>query len=80
MLPRAWNSESEQLALAGDGAFAFASSMPVGTPYAVGVMTQPTTPEQACMVANDSDTMGVADVADLLVRCSDAAFANGFEP
>jgi len=61
------NNGSEDLAIAGNGAFSFAARVATGMPYAVTVATQPS--GQACSVANGSGTMAAADIADVAISC-----------
>jgi 6-phosphogluconolactonase len=51
------------------GAFTFGTQLVSGTSYAVGVVTQPTNPNQLCMTANDTGTIGAANVTNVLVTC-----------
>lgn len=71
------------LSIAADGAFVFGGGLVSGTAYEVSVGTQPANPAQTCSVANGSGTIGVADVTDVAVSCTDDVdeliFADGFE-
>ena len=51
------------------GPFVFAAQYPDGIPFDVRVMTQPTSPDQVCTVANGSGTIVGADVTDVQVTC-----------
>lgn len=62
------NNGGDDLAIAADGAFAF-PALPDGSSYAVTVLSQPTTPDQLCSVANGSGTLSGADVTDVSVTC-----------
>jgi uncharacterized delta-60 repeat protein len=58
----------------------FATALDDGSAYAVTVLTQPTTPDQACFVANGSGTLAGADVTDVVVTCAgtlDSTFGTG---
>jgi esterase/lipase superfamily enzyme len=58
----------DDLSVAGDGPFTFASPVTGGSPYAVTVRTAP--PGQTCTVANGSGTVGAASVTDVAVSCT----------
>lgn len=62
---------AETLAAAGPS-FTFVTELIQGEGYDVAVTTQPESPDQLCSVANDSGTVGVADVTDVTVDCLDA--------
>jgi len=73
----------DDLAVAADGTFTFATPVQDGGAYAVTVFAQPGNPEQTCTVANGSGTVDGADVTDVEVACTsdvvDRLFADGFE-
>ncbi|MGN6104865.1 MAG: fibrinogen-like YCDxxxxGGGW domain-containing protein [Kofleriaceae bacterium] len=58
----------EPLAIEGDGPFAFATSIPSGSPYVVTVASHPE--HQFCTVAHATGTIGAADAA-VEVTCAD---------
>ena len=58
----------DNLTLTDSGAFAFATKVPSGQPYAVTVLTQPA--GGTCNVQNGSGTVGTADVTGVDVVCS----------
>ncbi|MFY0528449.1 NHL repeat-containing protein [Archangium gephyra] len=58
----------ETLQVTTNGAFTFATKLPRGGAYTVGVATQPA--NQRCTVSNGSGTVA-GNVADLSVRCAD---------
>lgn len=68
------NNGSDNLAIAADGGFTFAASLPSGTPYSVTVASQPTNPIQLCGVANGSGTVSSANVTDVVVNCITIGF------
>jgi hypothetical protein len=55
---------------AGASTFAFGSPMALGSAYSVTVKAQPTSPAQACTVANGIGTMGSANVTNIAVTCA----------
>jgi len=63
------NNTADDLAIAGDGGFAFATALPDGNGYDVTVLTQPVGPNQTCTVANGSGTLSGANVTDVGVTC-----------
>lgn len=58
---------------AGATRFAFATPAPDGTTYAVSVRQQPTSPAQACAVANAAGAVAGADVTTVAVTCTTTA-------
>ncbi len=67
----------DDLDIAADGAFTFATKVASGAGYAVTVKTQPTGLSQTCAVTGGSGTMGSADVADVSVVCTTNTFTIG---
>ncbi len=65
------------LAAVSNGTFAFPTATPSGGPYAVTVLTQPTSPSQICTVNNGSGTVGSANVSDVAVTCATNSYAVG---
>jgi hypothetical protein len=55
---------------AGATSFAFGTPMASGSPYAMTVKTQPTSPSQTCTVANGTGMMGGANVTSITVTCA----------
>lgn len=66
---------NENLAVTGNGPYAFATRLTSGTSYSVTVATQPT--GQECTVSNGSGTVGQANVTNVNVSCSTTA-GSGF--
>jgi hypothetical protein len=64
------NNGGDDLAVAADGAFVFATRLVAGTAYAVSVKTQPSNPAQTCTVARGDGNVAAADVADVAVTCT----------
>lgn len=71
------NNGSDDLAISGNGAFAFTTPLERGTSYAVEVKSQPSTPTQICSVTNGNGTAGGEDVTDVQVSCHTTAFSVG---
>jgi hypothetical protein len=65
------NNGADDLAIASNGSFTFATSLPTGTPYNVTVAVQPSNPVQVCSVANGAGVVNGADVATVDVSCVD---------
>ena len=61
------NNGTDDLTIAVDGDFAFATAMADGSGYSVTVLTQPT--GQVCPVSGGSGTLSGSDVADIAVTC-----------
>jgi len=76
-------SGGDDLAIAADGTFTFATPVQDGGTYSVTVSTQPGNPVQTCTVANGSGVVDGADVEDVAVACTggvaDRLFASGFD-
>lgn len=74
---------ADDLAVIGDGSFVFPTDLADGSPYTVTVSSQPSGPDQTCLVANGSGTIAGADVTDVAVTCSttipDLIFSDGFD-
>jgi 6-phosphogluconolactonase (cycloisomerase 2 family) len=64
------NNTGDDLALAANGSFTFATSLASGAAYAVTVKTQPSVPAQRCTVANGTGVVGVAAITNVTVSCA----------
>ncbi|WP_218508527.1 beta-propeller fold lactonase family protein [Variovorax sp. dw_308] len=64
------NNGVDELTIAANGTFSFATSVASGTGYAVTVKTQPTLVTQNCVVTNGAANIGSADVTDVNVACT----------
>lgn len=64
------NNDGDDLAVAADGSFTFATPLVDGSSYAVTVAAQPGGPAQTCTVANGSGTIAGANVTDVAVQCT----------
>jgi large repetitive protein len=64
------DNQGDDLAVAADGAFTFATSVASGATYTVTVKTQPSSPAQTCQVSGGSGTVGGANVTSVAVNCA----------
>ena len=64
------NNGGDDLPIASNGSFTFATELASGSAFAVTVATQPTRPSQTCTVADASGTIGGGDVRTVKVTCS----------
>ena len=67
----------DDLEVAADGSFAFATRITPDMPYAVTVKTQPKGPSQTCKVDNGNGVAPQSDVTDVVVTCAIDPFAIG---
>ncbi len=65
------NNGGDDLDIAADGSFVFATALDDLSLYAVTVLTQPTSPNQTCTVSNGSGAIAAANVTDVVVTCVD---------
>ena len=65
------NNGGDDLAIASNGHFAFATRLPSGSPYNVTISAQPRNPDQVCEVKDGSGTVRDSDIEDIEVRCED---------
>jgi hypothetical protein len=71
------NNGGDNLTLAADGTFQFATQVPSGGAYAVTVLTQPLAPSQTCVVTQGAGNVAAADVTNVAVNCTINTFAVG---
>ena len=71
------NNGSDDLAVSADGGFTFATALDDGESYVVTVLTQPTSPNQVCTVANGSGELAGANVTNIAVTCSTETYTIG---
>jgi hypothetical protein len=64
------NNGGDDLSIASNGNFTFATELASGSAFAVTVATQPTRPSQTCTVADASGTIGGGDVRTVKVSCA----------
>ena len=62
-------SSGETFTFLADGTFTFPAALLVGTSYGVTIVTQPSKPDQTCVVNNGSGTIGNADVSNIAIVC-----------
>lgn len=67
---------SDDLPVAANGAFTFATKVVRGGSYAVTVLTQPSSPNQTCVASGGQGTVGTTDV-DVAVACTTDRFTVG---
>jgi hypothetical protein len=65
------NNAADNLTIAADGAFVFATKQMDGQTYDVSVLSQPTNPAQTCTVSGGQGTIDGADVDTVSVKCVD---------
>jgi len=65
------NNGGNDLAIGGNGAFTFTTSILSGATYAVTEFTQPSGPVQSCNVTSGSGTVGAGNVTSIGVNCND---------
>jgi len=71
------NGTEETLNLTKNGAFRFATELPVGSRYQIKVVEQPSFPTQTCLVISGSGDVTAKDVTDVNVTCSLNSYAIG---
>ena len=64
------NNGGDDLPIASNGSFTFATELASGSAFAVTVAAQPTHPAQTCTVADASGTIGGGDVRTVKVSCA----------
>ncbi len=63
------NNAGDDLSIANDGSFTFATQLSDGSRYSVSVATQPSSPDGHCNVIHGDGTLSGAAVVDVEVRC-----------
>jgi hypothetical protein len=71
------NNGGDDLTITADGTFTFAMRAKPGSPYAITVATQPSSPAQMCTVANGTGIATPTGVADVTVTCTTSTFTVG---
>ena len=69
------NNNGDNLTVAVNGAFNFATAVSYGNPYSVTVLTQP--PGQTCSVSTGAGTVSGGNVTNVVVVCSTDAYSVG---
>jgi environmental stress-induced protein Ves len=67
----------DDIAIASNGRFTFATEQASATDYAVTVRTQPVNPSQTCTIARGTGKVGSGDVTNIAVTCAVNTFAIG---
>ena len=70
------NNGADDLAVSANGTFSFKTTVDVGSPYNITVLTQPTNPSQGCTVTGAAGT-ATASVTTVSVTCSTGSFSVG---
>lgn len=68
------NNGGDNLAVAADGPFTFATSLETGSMYDVTVGTQPRGPSQVCSVSDGAGRIDGANVTNVAVSCETSSF------
>ncbi len=63
------NNGADDLSIAADGSFTFATPQADGSPYSVTILSQPTGLSQTCTVTNETGTLAGTDVGNVSVNC-----------
>lgn len=71
------NNGQDDLDIAADGPFVFATRVVDGEAFAVAVKTHPTNPAQTCTVGGGTGTVAGADVGSVTVNCANQKFTVG---
>jgi hypothetical protein len=71
------NNGADNLPIAANGPFSFASGVTNGASYAVTVLTQPSNPSQACVVSSGTGAVAAANVTGVVVNCTSGSFTVG---
>ncbi|MEM7053399.1 MAG: hypothetical protein AAF446_02510, partial [Pseudomonadota bacterium] len=71
------NNGGDDLSIAADGSFTFATALVDGSGYAVTVLNQPTGPSQTCSVTNGGGTLAGANVENVQIECVTNTFTVG---
>ena len=64
------NNGGDDLPIASNGSFTFATELASGSAFAVTVATPPTRPSQTCTIADAAGTIGGGDVRTVKVTCA----------
>lgn len=69
------NNGGDDLAIASNGSFTFATGLPNGAAFEVSILTQPSNPAQTCTIAAASGTIAAAHVRNVTVSCATNTYA-----
>ncbi|MDB4938741.1 MAG: hypothetical protein JWP87_5713 [Labilithrix sp.] len=67
----------DNLTVAANGTFTFATSLESGQAFAVTVLTQPTTPNQTCTVSGGTGSVAAGNVVSVSVNCATNTYTAG---
>jgi hypothetical protein len=65
------NSNGDELAFNSDGAFVFSTALEDGDEYAITVASQPTAPNQTCVIMNGSGVVAGANITNIDIVCAE---------
>ena len=71
------NNAGDDLSVSNNGGFTFATALDDENGYAVTVLTQPTAPNQTCVLSNASGTLAGANVTNVAVTCVTNTYSIG---
>lgn len=71
------NNAGDNLSIAANGSFTFATALADLSSYSVSVLTQPSTPSQSCTVSNGSGTLSGANVTNVSITCTTNSYTIG---
>lgn len=71
------NNAGDDLAIAADGTFSFATPVASGESYEVTVLAQPSGPAQTCAVSGGTGIIGAGPVASVVVNCTTNTYVIG---
>ena len=71
------NNAGDDLAVTGNGAFTFTTSILSEGSYSVSVKAQPTSPTQTCAVTNGTGTVGGSAITNVAVTCTTNTYSVG---
>ncbi len=71
------NNAGDDLAVAADGSFTFATALDDGSNFAVTIATQPSSPSQTCSLTNATGTLNGANNSAVNVSCTTNSYTIG---
>jgi len=71
------NNAGDNLSISANGSFAFSTPLLDTSAYAVSVLTNPSSPNQTCVVSNASGTVSGANVTNVNVVCTTTTYTIG---
>lgn len=69
------DNNGDNLSVAANGAFTFATKIASGSPYSVTVLSQPT--GQSCSVASGTGTIALANISNIVITCANNTYTVG---